>query len=97
MTTPINDWLRAAEAAFGDDHASDVQIDALLQEGIAIDADQSVLADPVRLQRVLAVLQARRAAVVTEMNDMTRRRAALLQAQAAATGYLNATDSVPMR
>jgi hypothetical protein len=68
-----------------------------LQEGIAIDADQSVLADPVRLQRVLAVLQARRAAVVTEMNDMTRRRAALLQAQAAATGYLNATDSVPMR
>lgn len=96
MSTPVNVWLVAADAVLGRDDCSEVEVDRLLEDGLLIDAATGKPVDPVRLERVLAVLRARRATLATELADLSRRRSDLLRAQSAATEYLNATDSVPM-
>ena len=86
MSTPVNVWLVASEAVLGRDDCSGVEVDRLLQDGPLIDAATGKPVDPVRLERVLTVLRARRARLATD----------LLRGQVAATEYLNATDSASM-
>jgi hypothetical protein len=94
MVAAWGTWLTDAEAVLSDNRSGDVAVDAIVAEGLALPAADSV--DPAQIERVLACLAARRAALATELGDIARRRTDLYRARAAATGYLNAPLSVPM-
>ena len=97
MTTPIEVWLRAADALLGSPEPPDDQVDELIHEGLDVELPaEPVQVDPVQLERVLAVLRARSAAMASEMSDLARRRVELSRARAGATSYLNAASAVPM-
>ena len=97
MTTPIEVWLRAADALLGSADPPDDHVDQLIREGLDVELPAGpVPVDPVQLERVLAVLRARSAAMASEMSDLARRRVELSRARAAATSYLNAASAVPM-
>ncbi len=97
MTTPIEVWLRAADSLLGSPEPPDDQVDELIQEGLDVEVPAGpVHVDPVQLERVLAVLRARSAAMASEMSDLARRRVELSRAQAGTTSYLNAASVVPM-
>lgn len=97
MTTPIEVWLQAADDLLGRPQPFDDAVDELIDEGLRIDVPSTpVPVDPVQLERVLAVLRARSAAMASEMADLARRRIELTRAQTGATGYLNAASAVPM-
>jgi hypothetical protein len=87
-------WLDDAERVLSDQSSGDVAVEAIVTGGLALPSADSI--DPVQIQRVLACLAARRAALATELADIARRRTDLLRARAGATGYLNAPLSVPM-
>jgi hypothetical protein len=90
-------WLQAADALLGRPEPSEDDVDELIDHGLAIDVpSEPVVVDPVQLERVLAVLRARSAAMASEMSDLARRRVELTRAQTGATGYLNAASAVPM-
>ncbi|MEY2552463.1 MAG: hypothetical protein QOC57_323 [Ilumatobacteraceae bacterium] len=97
MTTPIEVWLQAADSLLGRPEPSDDHVDELIEQGLAIDeTSEPVSVDPVQLERVLAVLRARSAAMASEMSDLARRRVELTRAQTGTTEYLNAASAVPM-
>jgi hypothetical protein len=97
MTTPIVVWLQAADSLLGRPEPSDAHVDELIEQGLAIDeTSEPVSVDPVQLERVLAVLRARSAAMASEMSDLARRRVELTRAQTGTTEYLNAASAVPM-
>jgi hypothetical protein len=97
VTTPIEIWLRAADALLGSPEPQDDDVDELIQQGLDVEVpSQPTQVDPVQLERVLAVLRARSAAMASEMSDLARRRVELSRAQAGATSYLNAASAVPM-
>ena len=59
MTTPIEVWLRAADALLGSAEPPDDQVDELIHEGLDVELPaEPVQVDPVQLERVLAVLRA---------------------------------------
>lgn len=95
MTTPIQVWLQAADTLFGAADASDDAVDDLVHEGLEIDTTAPGEVDPVQLERVLAVLRARAAAMATELADLSRQRSAAGRAGEAASSYLSATAFVP--
>ena len=94
MATTWGAWLADAESVLGDRLSGEVAVDAVVAQGLALPAADSV--DPAQIERVLACLAARRATLATELGDIARRRTDLYRARAAATGYLNAPLSVPM-
>jgi hypothetical protein len=94
MDTTWGTWLDQAEAVLFDRRSSEDAIDDVVADGLRLPA--AVGADPAQIERVLACLSARRAALATELADIARRRTDLYRARAAATGYLNAPLSVPM-
>jgi hypothetical protein len=97
MTTPIEVWLRAADALLGSAEPPDDHVDELIQEGLDLELPAGpVQVDPVQLERVLAVLRARSAVMASELSDLARRRVELSRARAGATSYLNAASTVPM-
>jgi hypothetical protein len=94
MAAAWGTWLSDAEAVLSDHRSGDDAVDSIVAEGLALPAADWV--DPAQIERVLACLAARRAALATELGDIARRRTDLYRARAAATGYLNAPLSVPM-
>jgi hypothetical protein len=94
MDTTWGTWLGQAEAVLTDHRSGEDAIDAIVADGLRL-PDATGL-DPAQIERVLACLSARRAALATELADIARRRTDLYRARAAATGYLNAPLSVPM-
>jgi hypothetical protein len=96
MTTPMQIWLRAADTLLGLPEPPEDEVDGLIQAGLEVDVSEPIEVDPVQLERVLAVLRARSAAMATEIADLARRRVELSRAQAGATSYLNAASAVPM-
>jgi hypothetical protein len=90
MSTPIQVWLQAADALFGQTDVAH-EVDALVEEGLSLDTSDATGVDPVQLERVMAVLRARAAAMATEIGDLTRQRISLTRARAGASGYLSAT------
>ena len=70
MRTPVNVWLVASDAVLGSDDCSGIEVDRLLQDGLLIDAATGRPLDPLRLERVLKVLRARRATLATELADL---------------------------
>jgi hypothetical protein len=94
MSTTWGTWLSEAEAMLGDPGTAEAVVDHVVADGLALPAPLGV--DPAQIERVLACLTARRAALATELADIARRRTDLYRARTAATGYLNAPLSVPM-
>jgi hypothetical protein len=94
MATGWGTWLDEAETVLNDERASDAVVDDIVAAGLRL--PPAAPADPAQIERVVACLAARRAALATELADIARRRTDLYRARAAATGYLNAPLSVPM-
>jgi hypothetical protein len=94
MNTTWGTWLDHAETVLTDERSSEDAIEAVVASGLRL--PDAIGADPAQIERVLACLSARRAALATELGDIARRRTDLYRARAAATGYLNAPLSVPM-
>jgi hypothetical protein len=90
------EWLVTAERILADEQASEEAVDQIVQQGLAHEPASLHTGDQVRLTRVLAVLQARRAAAAVELADLGRRRVELARAKVGTSGYLNAADSVTM-
>ena len=91
----MNAWLHAADLLFGAEDLDEEAESELLEAGIEIDARDATV-DPVQLERVLAVLRARRSTLAVEIADLARRRVELTRAGAATKSYLNTGASVPM-
>ncbi len=98
MSEPdIGVWLQAADVLFGRPLPPEDEVDDLVQAGLDLDVPSTPThVDPVQLERVLAVLRARRSAMAVELAELARRRVELTRAQAGVTGYLNSGASVPM-
>ncbi len=97
MTRPWVSWLEDAERVLGAPDAPEDAVDAVVGEGLALAApDAPSEHEQVRIARVIACLEARRAAVAAELGDLARRRAELERARIARNGYLNAPTAVPM-
>lgn len=92
------EWLEEADAAIDDDDVSDEELDDVLLDGADLDfpANPPSGEDAQRAQRIVSVLQARRAALAVELSDLSRRRLELTRARTGANGYLNSSNSVPM-
>ena len=91
MSTPIQVWLQAADSLFGRPDVDPDEVDTLIEGGLDISTDDTTGVDPVQLERVLAVLRARAAAMATELADLSRQRVTLSRARVGASGYLSAT------
>jgi len=96
MSASIQVWLHVADRLLGRPDAPEEEVDVLIHAGLEIDVTTPVQVDPVQLERVLAVLRARAAAMASEMGDLARRRTELARARAGAAGYLNSASDVPM-
>jgi hypothetical protein len=94
MGTTWGTWLDQAETVLTDHRSGEDAIDGIVADGLRL--PDAIGADPAQIERVLACLSARRAALATELSDIARRRTDLYRARTAATGYLNAPLSVPM-
>lgn len=101
MSDDWNRWLADAVALLeqGPQQApTDEAIDEMLASGkrLEVAGMSPGDVDQVQVERVLACLRARRAALGAELGDLARRRAALQKARAGNTGYLNAAEVVPI-
>ncbi len=89
----LGSWLETADDVFGNSTSSEDVVDEVLEDGLRIDIASlpgSVAAsqiDAVILQRVIAALTARRAAVAVELADLGRRRAELARTGRGVSGY----------
>ena len=87
------DWLSDADRVLGNTDSADHDVDRVI-DGI-VKADVSALAgsigvaeiDPIVLQRVIAVLRARRAALAVDLADVTRERTELARRHRGVAGY----------
>lgn len=98
MSSPdIAVWLQAADVLLGRPEPNEDEVDDLVQAGLDLEVPNAPAhIDPVQLERVLAVLRARRSAMAGELAELARRRVELTRAQAGVTGYLNSGAVVPM-
>jgi hypothetical protein len=89
----LRSWLDEADRVFGDPGSPEEHVDAVLADGLRDDIVRipgsvgAAQVDQVVLQRVIAALAARRAAVAVELADLGRRRAELTRQQRGMSGY----------
>jgi uncharacterized Zn finger protein len=96
--TGLIPWLANADEVLTDPSSSEDDVDVVLADGLRVDLAAlpgSVAAsqiDAVVLQRVIAAVAARRAAVAVELADLGRRRAELARSERAVAGYTSANS-----
>ena len=89
----VPDWMAEADRVLGDETSAEEDIDRVVDEISSLDVTAlpggigASQLDPVVLQRIIAVLRVRRAAVAVELADLGRQRADLARRHRGVAGY----------